>query len=1686
MKTRNKIKRILAGIMAASMAFSLVPTLSYAAQSNEYVDPADVWIEANGRTNELDVNATTTYETVYCPVCDMETTQLTYRVPEYTKSGETALNRGVNWSDGTMLDGKSKGNVDSGTPGVDAYYTGYHWTKSVCQNCGTINSVDGTDSYSFSKNVYGLNSCDKNFFQDFDNTTYTPYNSKYHTTILKKGQYCQFCRGTKANATEKNEAHNFDETVDGELGNQRFHITGECEDCGYTKNEYAAAKSVVQSYYGKVDGKAHSVTVSDLSEDDVNTSIRYGTEADKCNKTSAPSYTDEGYYPIYYAITYSYGGESMTENGVSYVWLLSDSNINTSSTETSHVHDYRYIETVRPTCTELGYDRFQCSECGALQKTNYVPASGHNYDTVVIREASCQQGGLVLHMCKSCGSYYTENTSMTDHKYATNNVAATCAMNGYTEHICIDCGYKYITDLTPLTKHDYREKVTLPTCKTRGFTTYTCSNCGDIYISDYTEPIGHEWDNGRTVTNSTCDSEGVIEYHCKRCDEKMIQAISATGHTPGAAATCTEPQSCQSCGAILELPKGHHYSEAVTLPTCTAMGFTTFTCDDCDSSYTADYTDKIAHNYKEVVTEPTCTSMGFTTFACTECGDEYKSDYTDKKPHNYKAVITPSTCTSMGYTTYTCGDCGDSYVADYTDVLEHNYTKKVIEPTCTSQGYTIYTCPDCGKEYIGDEKESVAHEYTAVVTAPTCTEMGFTTFTCKDCGYSYIADYTDAKGHKMSDWIIDVPPTIENSGSKHIECTVCGETFKTEVIPQLTGKDNSDEDGQSKVGDYSILVTDKNNKPIFNSEISIDKNDNITIKLPDDRLLSAEDITTITVTYSETQQPAKDINIFIADTANNAATGKTDENGQLSVPNTSSSTGNSNGTITDNTNTYVVIAADKNGELIPNCDVTVGENYSINVALPSGTAFDKDNRITVTVVTEKGEPVSSLRVQLIGDGDYIENGFTNIKGQVTLPMSNSDITDDKGNAEVGEINGDKIYDYIVTVSDETGLIKDALITLVADDNSVLVCLPEGKVIDYFNRTTVTVVRSDGTPVEDWKVTVYNKDGSGIRTELTDENGIVIVPPLSEAPISKPTPTPTPDAEATPLPGVDTTPTPDTTETPSTTDTPNATDKPNTTETPTPSDNPSATLNPSEPTPTPDIGDGAVVENKNYNYRVYVWDNDGAITEFGLVKLQDNGSLEIELPSSKTLTADNKVNIKVINENDGSPIKGITVNVTDNAGDTASDITNSNGIAVVPVSDTDITDANGNLYNIVVEDTTAKIENAYVEIVDGKINITLPETNTLTTSNQTTVTVTDKDGAAVKDMSVTVTDTNNNTATKSTDANGKITVPVKTSSSSGGGSSSGSSSGSSGGGGGSSSTSSTSYTVKVVDKNGKTVNVTKSVKDDKITLTLPNGTVLDGSNYYTITVTNRSGKVKSDIDVTLKDKKDNSANGTTDANGQLVLPATEHKLYVVGYNDGEFKPEGNMTRAEAAAIFTRNIAERKGETITNRKSSFTDVDTNLWYNQYISYLEKYDIIEGYENGEFKPEAQITRAEFITMCTRFYEMFDEITSSKKNIFTDVENNHWASSYIYSAVGMNWIEGYADGTFKPDNNITCAEVVAIVNRVTDRSADTEYVNKNLSSLNRFADLTDKSYWAYYDIVEAANTHSAVTSSDSETWVK
>ena len=906
-KTKHhlKFKSVISIVLTFVMLVGTLPTVSvFAAQKSDYVDPADNWLSTSSRTNELDMNATVTYETEFCGICNKSTVIMTYRVPEYTRSGETAMNHDVFYSDGANKDGSAYGNPDSGTPGINAYYTGYHLTKTVCQNCGTINPLD--TEYSFNKNIYVLNPCNNSFFIDFDNTTYEPYDEHQHTTVLKKGEYCQFCKGTYARAATKKEVHNLSSTVDGQIGNNRFYLTEKCDDCGYTTSEYIAAKSVVSSYYGTADGDAHTVSVSDLSDSGVHTKIRYGTSASDCYMTSAPNYTKVGYYPVYYEISYKYQGETMVENGVSYVWLLEDKKYDNNGGTVivlpeKHEHDYRYLETVAPSCDNLGYERWQCDGCGNLDKRNYTKATGHNYKAITIREATCKQGGLKLYLCGKCGSFYEESTPTGEHKYKTEKVQPTCRNVGYTNHICEICGNSYITDMMPIISHSYERITKEPTCTDKGYTTSTCTICRQTFVSDYTEPTGHIWNEGHSVTTSTCTADGVIEYHCTNagCNEKMIKAESASGHTPGRAATCTEPQTCEACGVILNLPKGHSYSEKVVAPTCTELGYTIYTCESCGDSYKADYVDKAAHDYTKTVTAPTCTALGYTVYECKNC--DYK------------------------------------YISDYTDKINHSYIADVTEPTCTASGYTVYTCEICGK--------------------------------------TYTADYKDMLGHKPSEWIIDEPATIEHAGEKHIECITCGEVLSRAAIPQLIEKDRTDEDGNSKVGDFSILVTNANGKPIFDSEISIDINDNVTIKLPSGRLLDYADQTIITAINTDLQTPKSALQIFVYDENNNAATGKTDENGQLKVPNNKTSTGDNSGTIgkddDDKKNTFVVKATDKMNVVIPNCEVYIGESNNIVVDLPEGIKPTSEYPVIITVTDQHGQPQQGVTVITLGDADYI-------------------------------------------------------------------------------------------------------------------------------------------------------------------------------------------------------------------------------------------------------------------------------------------------------------------------------------------------------------------------------------------------------------------------------------------------------------------------------------------------------------------------------------------------------------------------------------------------------------------------------------------------------------------------------------------------------------------------------------------
>lgn len=1741
-KTNQKFKSIVSLILTVCMMATFIPA-AFAAQSNEYVDPADNWLSSNNRTNELDVNATTTYETSYCAVCDKDTTVLTYRVPEYTKSGETALNRGVKFSDGTCLDGEDKGNLDDGLPGVDAFFTGYHWTKSVCQTCGTINAVDGPGEYNFNNNVYALNSCDHNFFLDFDATTYEPYDEESHLTTLKRGQYCKFCKGTFARASRGLEDHNFTETVDGQLGNNRFFISEKCDDCGYTTSEYVTAKSVVASYYGIEDGDAHTLTVSDLSDRGVKTSILYGTSADSCNKTSAPNYTKAGYYTVYYKINYSYAGETITENGVSYVWLVAnDSNDNSNGGDTiivippAHEHDYHYLETVKPNCENLGYDRFQCNGCGDLIKTNYTQSTGHKYKAVTFREATCKQGGLKLWMCAECGDFYEETTPIASHSYKTEKHNPTCRMTGYTNHICEVCGDNYITDITPIISHSYENITKEPTCTDKGYTTHTCTMCGYNYVSDYTEATGHDWDEGHSVTSSTCESEGVIEFNCRNCDEKMIKAESATGHTPGTAATCTEPQICEKCGTVLELPKGHSYDSETVEPTCTSMGYTVYTCH-CGDSYTGAFTDKAEHDYNKVVTAPTCTSHGYTTYSCKNCDDAYVSDFVEKAAHSYTSVATPPTCTSMGYTTYTCEDCGDTYKADYTDMTEHNYNKVVTEPTCTEHGYAVYTCPDCGKSYIGDYTDCKEHHYTETVIAPTCTEMGYSIFKCEDCEDEYKGNYIAALGHTPSDWIIDIPATIEQAGEKHIECTVCSNVLQRAAIPQLIDTDHSDEDGNAQVGAFSIILTNKDGKSVFDSEITIDVNDNVTIKLPEGKLLDYADQTTITAFYTDTQEPKADLQIFIYDGNNNAATGKTDENGQLAVPNNQSSTGDDNGTIGTEDGgekmTYVVTVTDKANVVIPNCDIYIGESNNLVVDLADGVKPARENPVIITVSDQNGNAQTGVTVIALGDADYVEKGVTDIYGKVTLPFTNEGYTDEDGKVNVNGIN--------VIVNDEQGFIPNAYV-IHNEDGSIAVTLPEEKSISHANRITVTVLDSVGNPIAEKAVTVTDI-AEAAYTATTDENGKIVVSPLSEdmtdsegkavvngyhVLITDET-KPIENAFITIIDGKINVKLPDSALidienriTATVTDSENKpvkdmsvtfTDSAEKTETNLTDENGRATVPPTNIDYT-DVNGYSEVDG----YIVTVVNETGAI-ESAFVKHtvtpnepDENGevkkteSISVVLPENVTFDYANRITVTVLNKSDKTPVKDMAVTVTEaktaeseETPKSANGVTDKNGTVTFPPLSEDITDDKGDSgvrdekptenpdnpgetetieYKVIVEDTKGMIPGAFVEIKDGKISVTLPDTHTLTTSNQTTVTVLDKENKGVQGISVTVKDKSTE-KTATTNASGKIIVPVK---SSGGGSSSG---GSSSGGGGGWSSSYSAINVMVTDKDGKTVSVSKSTGTEKVTLTLPTGKTLKNGNWYTVTVT-KNGKAQAGYTVILKDRENNEATGKTDANGVILLPTSEHKAYIVGYDDGTFRPDSDMTRAEAATIFARLIAERKGESISG-KAAFGDVSSKEWYYSYIGYLAKYDIIQGYEDKTFRPDAPVTRAEFVTMTVRFYGLFDEVKySADTTKYSDLSSGYWAIKDISFAKHIGWLNGYADGTFRGDNNITRAEVVTVVNRATGRRADESYINKNLSVLNKFTDLKNNSHWGWADIMEAANDHKAVSISNGETWVK
>lgn len=235
-------------------------------------------------------------------------------------------------------------------------------------------------------------------------------------------------------------------------------------------------------------------------------------------------------------------------------------------------------------------------------------------------------------------------------------------------------------------------------------------------------------------------------------------------------------------------------------------------------------------------------------------------------------------------------------------------------------------------------------------------------------------------------------------------------------------------------------------------------------------------------------------------------------------------------------------------------------------------------------------------------------------------------------------------------------------------------------------------------------------------------------------------------------------------------------------------------------------------------------------------------------------------------------------------------------------------------------------------------------------------------------------------------------------------------------------------------------------------------------------TKRSSGSGVQIESPNKPKQDNS----------LKFNTEDHFAFVNGYPDGTVKPTGDVTRAEVAAILYRVMDADCVKTYETTRCSFSDVVRGDWFNLYVATLENAGVIvDTRTNGKFRPNEAITRAELAAMLAQFADI-----KSAANSFNDVSARHWASDEIAVCAKMGWINGYPDGSFRPDATITRAEMMAMINRAlgrTPKSAD-----DLLSGMKTWRDNANVNAWYYLDVQEATNSHTYTKSGSHESWKK
>ena len=258
---------------------------------------------------------------------------------------------------------------------------------------------------------------------------------------------------------------------------------------------------------------------------------------------------------------------------------------------------------------------------------------------------------------------------------------------------------------------------------------------------------------------------------------------------------------------------------------------------------------------------------------------------------------------------------------------------------------------------------------------------------------------------------------------------------------------------------------------------------------------------------------------------------------------------------------------------------------------------------------------------------------------------------------------------------------------------------------------------------------------------------------------------------------------------------------------------------------------------------------------------------------------------------------------------------------------------------------------------------------------------------------------------------------------------------------------------------------------------------NGEKYYTnesatLTPVDSDGEIGADEEferpyVVYND----SSNGLTASIMIAGLDTDDHIAYVYGYPDGTVRPDGTITRAEVTTIFYRLLTNARRDEIFTSENSFRDVDSSKWYNKAASSMAAGGYIQGYSDGTFGADKPITRAEFVAIASRFAAKTTGFAS-----YSDVDNGHWAARAIAVCASNGWVQGYEDGTFRPDQPITRAEAMTIINRMLGRGVSKGYICKGAV---RYPD-NEAGSWYYYEVIEATNDHEYRNARPFEQWIR